>query len=98
VTIVDDLLTTGSSIRQVVRLIEEYGGIVVGAAVVVRRSPNVIAEDCNVPELGVLAEAPPGFAAYDPEDCPLCASKVPVVLRPGHGHEWIKEHPGYPTV
>jgi hypothetical protein len=67
---------------------------------VVRRSPDVTAETCQVPELITLAEIDGGFATFSPEDCAErgpCAKKVPMTLRPGHGHEWIKSHPDYPT-
>lgn len=96
VAIVDDLLTTGSSIRQVIELIEACGGEVVVVAVAARRSRNVTAEVCDAPVLVVLAEVK-GFMVYDADNCPLCHDQAPVVLRPGHGHEWIKDHPGYPV-
>lgn len=99
VAIVDDLLTTGSSIRLVSKLIADTGGEVVAAGVVVRRSPEVSAEDCGVPELRVLADVE-GFQVFTPDECAQygpCSKRVPVVLRPGHGHKWILDHPGYPT-
>jgi orotate phosphoribosyltransferase len=96
VFIVDDLLTTGSSIVKVRRLVESCGGNVLGAGVVVRRTPDVTAETCGVPTLIVLADVE-GFALYEPDACPLCEEQIPVVLRPGHGHEWIKTHEAYPT-
>lgn len=99
VAIVDDLLTTGSSIKLVSQLVTDAGGEVVVAAVVVRRSPDVTAESCNVPALEVLAEVS-GFEVFTPAQCAEygpCSMEVPVVLRPGHGHAWIKDHPGYPV-
>jgi orotate phosphoribosyltransferase len=101
VVIVDDLLTTGSSINLVAQLIREHGGIPDIAAAVVRRTPDVTAEDCGVRTLEVLADVP-GFLVYTSEQCAQygpCSQRVPVVLRPGHGHEWIKhpENVGYPT-
>jgi orotate phosphoribosyltransferase len=94
--IIDDLLTTGSSIRKVVDLITEHGGSASCALVVVRSNPDVLAETCHVPRLAALADVA-NFSIYDPETCPLCAARVPVVLRPGHGHEWIKSNPDYPV-
>jgi orotate phosphoribosyltransferase len=102
VAIVDDLLTTGSSIKLVAQLIREHGGIPVIAAAVVRRTPDVTAEDCGVPELVVLADVS-GFVIYTPEQCAQfgpCSRSVPMVLRPGHGHTWINhpENADYPVV
>lgn len=95
IVIVDDVLAFGSSIGKVVKAVEKLGGEVLGAAVVVRRSQNVTAETVNVPKLITLAEVDASQSA--PEDCELCAQKVPMTLRPGHGHEWIEEHPDYPV-
>jgi orotate phosphoribosyltransferase len=99
VAIVDDLLTTGSSIKLVSDLIVATGGEVVAAAVVARRSPNVTEAECNVPVLKVLVDVE-GFEVFTPEECldhGPCSKEVPVVLRPGHGHAWIKDHPDYPV-
>ena len=100
VVIVDDLLTTGSSIEAVSRLVAEAGGEVVAAGVVVRRSPDVTAANCGAPALEVLAEVD-GFALFTPEEClerGPCSQQVPVQLRPGHGWRWAELNPDYPTV
>jgi len=99
VAIVDDLLTTGSSIKLAADLVHANGGVPLVGAVVVRRTPDVEAEDCGVDVLEVMADVP-GFVTFTSEECAAhgpCSQRVPVVLRPGHGHEWIKDHPGYPT-
>ena len=99
VAIVDDLLTTGSSIRLAADLVTSLGGVVVVAAAVVRRSPEVTAEDCGAEELHVLAEVE-GFATFSGSACQTigpCSQQVPMVLRPGHGHDWITRHPDYPV-
>ena len=100
VAIIDDLLTTGSSIRMAADLVRENGGTPVIAVAVVRRTPDVTADDCGVPHLKVLADIP-DFTTFSPEECQAhgpCSRHVPVTLRPGHGHEWITAHPGYPTM
>jgi len=77
VLIVDDILTTGSSIHQVMAAVERHGGTIVGIGVLVDRSEQKV-------EFGVSlfschrAETP----TYQPQDCPLCAAKIPLV-RPG---------------
>lgn len=99
VAIVDDLLTTGSSIRLVAELVREHGGEVIVAAVVARRSPDVNADTCNVPVLKVLAEVK-DFKVFTEDECKEygpCSKRVPMVLRPGHGHKWIKNNPDYPV-
>jgi len=77
VLIVDDILTTGSSIRQVMAAATRQGGIIIGIGVLVDRSEQKM-------EFGV-----PLFSChrtetitYPPQDCPLCAAKIPLV-KPG---------------
>lgn len=99
VAIVDDLLTTGTSVRAVSRLIEGLGGQVAVTAVVVRRDPEVNAADCSTAALVVLADVQ-GFESMTEEECKAqgpCSRQIPVALRPGHGHKWIEDHPDYPV-
>lgn len=98
VAVVDDLLTTGGSIRLTVEAVQAAGGEVVVAAAVVRRTPDITAEKCGAPELVVLAEVQ-GFEKFTEEECAAhgpCSRQVPVVARPGHGWKWLEEHPDYP--
>lgn len=100
--IVDDLLTTGKSIKLTEQLIKETGGEVVGVLTVVRRDAKVTAETLDIPWLNPLLEFESllqsgKFNVYDPDGCELCKDRVPMRLRPGHGHEWTKDHPDYPT-
>lgn len=98
VGIVDDLLTTGSSIEITSRLVNRWGGIPVCAAVAVRRSPDVTAIDCGVEHLHVLADIP-GFNVYTEADCAQhgpCSKNIPMTTRPGHGWKWATTHPDYP--
>jgi len=79
VLVVDDILTTGGSIREVIGAVRERGGTVIGVGVLVDRSDSPI--DFGVPLFSCLKE----FAVtYRPENCPLCASGVPLV-KPGGG-------------
>jgi orotate phosphoribosyltransferase len=79
VLIVDDILTTGSSIREVMAAVAGLGGVVVGIGVLVDRSEEKI--DFGVPLFSCLRSE---TITYSPEDCPLCAAKIPLV-RPGGG-------------
>ena len=79
VLIVDDILTTGSSIREVMAAVARLGGIVVGIGVLVDRSEQKI--DFGVPLFSCHRSV---TKTYSPQDCPLCAAKIPLV-RPGGG-------------
>lgn len=103
VGVVDDLLTTGSTIRRVVELIEANGGTVVAAGAVVRRSADITAENCGVAALEQLVDL--NLERFTPQECATvgpCSRRQPVVARTGlgHGHEWIErpENADYPWV
>lgn len=93
--IVDDVLTTAKTLMQTINLIRNSGGIVEGAVVVIRRDSTITAEIVDIPWLIALYEV--DLQSYDSDNCPLCAKQIPMLLHPGHGHEWIKDHSGYPT-
>ena len=77
VLIVDDILTTGNSIREVMAAVNKQGGIVIGIGVLVDRSEQRI--DFGVPLFSCLRSITP---TYTPQDCPLCAAQIPLV-KPG---------------
>ena len=79
VLIVDDILTTGDSIRQVMAAVTSQGGIVIGIGVLVDRTEQAI--EFGVPLFSCLRSA---TLTYQPEECPLCAEKIPLV-KPGGG-------------
>lgn len=93
--ILDDVLTTAQSLLQTINLIRSSGGEVKGAVVIIRRNVEISAGVLGIPWLESLQDI--GIPAYNAEKCPLCAEKKPIWLHPGHGYEWIKDHPDYPT-
>jgi orotate phosphoribosyltransferase len=74
VLIVDDILTTGGSIREVMAAVTNQGGDIVGIGVLVNRSEQAV--DFGVPLFSCHRSA---TITYKPENCPLCAAKVPLV-------------------
>ena len=80
VLIVDDLLTTGGSIREVMAAVNKLGGIIIGIGVLVDRSEHGV--DFGVPFFSCHRAVPP--PTYSPENCPLCAEGIPLV-KPGGG-------------
>jgi len=77
VLIVDDILTTGSSIRQVMAAVTKQGGEIIGIGVLVDRSEQK--PEFGVPLFSCLRSITP---TYTPQDCPLCAKNIPLV-KPG---------------
>ncbi|MDD5082170.1 MAG: orotate phosphoribosyltransferase [Dehalococcoidales bacterium] len=79
VLVVDDILTTGSSIRQVLDAVQKQGGTVIGVSVLVDRSEQKV--EFGVPLFSCLRSA---TITYPPQSCPLCAANIPLV-KPGGG-------------
>jgi orotate phosphoribosyltransferase len=77
VLVVDDVMTTGGSVRDVIGAVRKLGGVVVGVGVLVLRS-------AGEPDFGVPFYAchKTKVVTYDPDKCPLCAEGIPLV-RPG---------------
>jgi orotate phosphoribosyltransferase len=79
VLIVDDVLTTGLSLRETISAIEVFQPIIVGIEVLIDRSGGVAARQFAVP---CHAQFTVSARTYTPDACPLCAKGVPVV-KPG---------------
>ncbi len=77
VLVVDDILTTGKSVREVIAAVESLGGEVAGVGVLVDRSTQPL--DFGAPLYSCLRAA---AITYKPEECPLCRQGVPLV-KPG---------------
>ncbi|MBM4447347.1 MAG: orotate phosphoribosyltransferase [Chloroflexi bacterium] len=77
ILIVDDILTTGSSIVEVMEAVKKLMGIIVGIGVLVDRAEQQ--KDFGVPLFSCLRSA---TVTYPPAECPLCASGIPLV-KPG---------------
>ena len=77
ILIVDDILTTGNSLRETINAVAKLGGIVIGIGVLVDRSEENL--DFNLPFFSCL-RAP--TTVYLPQECPLCAAHIPLT-KPG---------------
>lgn len=75
VLVVDDVLTTGGSIRDVLAAVKRLGGEVVGVGVLVDRSAGRV--DFGVPLFACLQL---DLATYPPDDCPLCKEGIPLTI------------------
>ncbi|MCR4275808.1 MAG: phosphoribosyltransferase family protein [Candidatus Parcubacteria bacterium] len=87
VLVVEDLLTTGGSVRKVVVAVRKTGGRVVGAGVLCNRGGVTHTDICDVPRLVVLANIK--MDAWDEKDCPLCKQGVPINTSIGHGKAFL---------
>jgi orotate phosphoribosyltransferase len=75
VLVVDDVLTTGGSIREVLAAVRERGAEVTGVGVLVDRTGGSI--DFGVPFFACLSLS---IVSYDPADCPFCRQGLPLTI------------------
>lgn len=87
VLVIEDLTTTGGSVKKVIESVKEHGGKVVGVGVMINRSP----QEVNTQSIGA-----PFFAlgelyveAYEEEKCPLCKKRIPINTAVGHGKKYL---------
>lgn len=77
VLVVDDVLTTGGSLRDTIAAVGKRGGTVVGIGVIVDRREQD--SDFGCPLFSVYKKP---VKNYDPNDCPLCQQGIPLT-KPG---------------
>jgi orotate phosphoribosyltransferase len=75
--VIEDVVTTGGSTREVITLLRDAGVKVLGAGSIIDRSAG--RADLGVPR---VALATLDVVAYAPEECPLCKQGIPAV-KPG---------------
>lgn len=76
VLVVEDIVTTGGSVKEVMEVVKECRGILVGVGLLVDRSGGKV-------NFGVRTEAllHLNVETFDPAQCPLCAKGVPFTKR-----------------
>lgn len=77
VLVVEDVITTGGSVKEVINVVRSAGGEVVGVAGVVDRSGGKVIFD--VPFKSAIKI---DIETFEPEDCPLCKSGS-AAIKPG---------------
>ncbi len=82
VLVVDDILSTGGSVRETIDAVRAAGGMVVRAAVLIDRSGGM---GLGVPLTALWTTS---METFDPAECPLCARGVPAV-KPGTGAQGV---------
>ena len=81
VLVCEDVVTTGGSVEEVIRIVHQAGGRVVGVGYIVDRSAGRVrfSVDGGGSQYAVLQM---DVIAYKPEECPLCKQGTPAV-KPG---------------
>ena len=81
VLIVEDIVTTGGSIKEVIEVVKAYGGVPVAVSMLVDRSGGK-ADFGDVPSTALLHM---DVETYQPEECPLCKQGIEMTKRGSTG-------------
>lgn len=79
VLVVDDVLTTGLSVRETLAALRPYQPDILGVEVLIDRSNGEVGKQFEVPLRALFSVA---ARSYDPAECPLCRTGQPLV-KPG---------------
>ena len=77
ILIVDDVLTTGGSVKEVINLVERYQGKIVGIGFILDRSGGKVNFSYPIKSLATVSAE-----TYPPSNCPLCQKNLPLI-KPG---------------
>jgi orotate phosphoribosyltransferase len=77
VLVVEDVTTTGGSVREVIELVRQAGAVLAGVGCIVDRSNGKVKFDAKQVSVLVLE-----VVTYEPQACPLCQQGSPAV-KPG---------------
>ena len=83
VLVVEDITTTGGSVKKVIESVRIAGGKVVATCVIINRDPKLVnSKTIGAPFFPLATHKIP---SYEAKDCPLCKKGVPVNTELGHG-------------
>jgi len=77
VLVVEDVITTGGSVREVLAVVQEFGATALGVGVLVDRTGGKVdfgLTQCSIIQLNIQA--------FEAKECPLCAQGIPAI-KPG---------------
>ncbi len=86
ILVVEDILTTGGSVRRVIELVRKHGGNVVGVSALCNRG-NVQPKDVGDVPISTLITL--DLETYAEEDCPFCEQHVPINTDVGKGRMFL---------
>lgn len=95
VLVVEDILTTGGSVHNVVELVRRHNGNVVGVAAICNRGQVTADAIGNVPRLEALVDIT--LDKWPKESCPLCQQGMPINTELGHGKDFLAQQSQQPA-
>ena len=89
ILVVEDVVTTGSSLKKVINSVQKEGGRVLATCAIVNKDPNNINPSFIGAPFDYLTVV--GMDVYDEKDCSLCEQGVPINTELGHGKKFLEE-------
>ena len=87
VLVVEDILTTGGSVKKVIEATRAIGGEVVGLGVLCNRGGITSHDVGDVPKLFALVNVT--LESWTEAECPLCAKGIPINTDVGKGRDFL---------
>ncbi len=75
ILVCEDVVTTGGSVFEVINIVKQRGGRVVGVGYIVDRSGGKVRFDAEDSQIATLHM---DVVTYKPEECPLCQQNIPI--------------------
>ena len=88
VLVIEDLATTGESVKKVVKSVRAAGGNVLAVCVMVNRDPEKVNSQAVDAQFSALGEFK--AEAYEADLCPLCKAGIPINTSVGHGKKFLQ--------
>ena len=86
ILVVEDILTTGGSVRQVIELVRRHDGNIIGVSALCNRG-NVQPQDIGNVPIHTLVKI--DLQTYLADECPFCKSGVPINTALGKGRAFL---------
>jgi len=89
ILVVEDVLTTGGSARQVIKLVQMHGGNVVGLSALCNRGDVQPQDVGDVPIHSLIAIT---LETFSEAECPFCRLQMPINTELGKGRAFLTKH------
>lgn len=90
ILVIEDVLTTGTSVRKVVQAVRDLGGIMTGVGALCSRGGVTYKQVGDVLRFESLMNIT--LDAYFENECPLCKKGVPINVKVGKGAEFLAKN------
>ena len=82
VVVVEDVITTGGSVKEIIEIVKKMDGKVEGMGVIVDRSNPSLSDELSNLNLPLKSLLRIDIETYSPEECPICKKGIPL-QKPG---------------